>query len=1269
MDRGSFARHTKNEPQLFDFYVTQIAGDTEWAVPRRGAYVRFVDDRWESRHHEIQDGVLFTGYITEDPEPVFLGVNKGNVWSYKVRCTSEEFLANSKRLPAGTYVNKTRGYILADLLNRLFAGSSPFPFNTAGVKPGGTEQLFQVDTSQSWSELAAAFANADGYSYWILDSYVFYGPENIVTAYNDPLYLLAIDKYDPRFVPGNLDIKRVSRDIINDVTVLGADEPTDVVREHFVSDGYQGGHNLAFDPFGIVESVIVEDDFTADLDTTLWLEKDAVADYIQPFNGALNIIGGPGNPATSATPRTVYVMARKPIELNGVLEFRDGEVYFPPSPTGTGYIGGLYTDETLAVNTLWSGWYLNLNNNTISAYGLGGVQQGTPYSIVRTRHYMLRRIIQVDKQVGTAQAYTQSSTGKKYSISVVQNPNVSMSYIIDEINNDDIANVFTTSTVVYSTSFTANPPDYVIFAPVVPNDCKYVTNFLSVKRPQQAVLSVNKKPVKLGSYLDGGRATLQSDNGKGKLSWYSVPGNAVGYANTVLGDSPSAYWRLGESSGTSRNDSSGHGLTGTATNVTQGATGAIQGDADYANTFNGTSSVILGSTMLTKNNTSYEAWFKSTSASTNMTIWSNRDASGLGDFLAVSSGQVFYGSNDLTGRSSIRSGLNDGRWHHVVWTIATAGTNNSQLYIDGVFDSQFTGSKTAKNTPWTIGKDIYVNTVTPGAGWFVGDIDEVAIYSGTVLTAAQVKAHYNRGISTSGDVVTVPKAGSLIELSYYRKKPAAARLISQDSINTERERYRDDGIRQKVIRAEDVKPTPRTSEECLTLAQAILYDSSKPRHEGKYSFEAVQDTPTELRFWPRPGDRINCTLDLPTGDTLNEMLSIQTVESELTGKGAYNISLGFGPVNRFDIVIRNLILKRKSSFDDPIIKQADTETLELLNQAIPFPGDLLDCRVTAITATDFSIQLAQAGIPADVVNYEVREDDTGWGKPNYVVRFRAATRTFTRPKRDIRYFIRPYNAANQYSQRSAFLRIVCPTANSYAVTGVTGDINSQRCRIVVPIPRDPDYAGVRIQQYNAGGAIYYQGNGDQHDTLGSGVTVLLSAGLVSVDIPNTGFYDAGAGIPSFTAYVNTYNLLNLFGTGQTVTISTASSGSWTSQVYSGGLFTGNGAMTWTVDSADVVTLGYQQSVNTMTVNVVLDTTTVAGTPNTTLQIAIPNGKTAAKKVESTCLIYDNSATPITGIAGVAAGGTVMTIKRLDGAVFAASTNNTGLRASLTFEVQ
>jgi len=67
------------------------------------------------------------------------------------------------------------------------------------------------------------------------------------------------------------------------------------------------------------------------------------------------------------------------------------------------------------------------------------------------------------------------------------------------------------------------------------------------------------------------------------------PAFGSAYSDAVLADMPVRYYRLGDSSGTTAVDSSGNSQDGTYTGgVTLGASGAIQGDADTAATFDGT---------------------------------------------------------------------------------------------------------------------------------------------------------------------------------------------------------------------------------------------------------------------------------------------------------------------------------------------------------------------------------------------------------------------------------------------------------------------------------------------------------------------------------------------------------------------------------------------------------------------------------------------------------------------------------------------------------
>ena len=239
----------------------------------------------------------------------------------------------------------------------------------------------------------------------------------------------------------------------------------------------------------------------------------------------------------------------------------------------------------------------------------------------------------------------------------------------------------------------------------------------------------------------------------------------MAYIDEVLADAPVAYWRLGESSGTSAADSSGNGRNGTYVgSPTFGAPGAVTGNT--AVTLNGSSQCVTyggaGIPNGTNNAVSVEAWVKTTT--TNGIIVA-RDDIGHGFMLTINATQgVTFTCYYLLGGSRVAysgpGAVSDGKWHHIVGTWGAADAPPS-LYVDGVLQTAATGGgyggADTSSSGLVIGRRGLASPT-----WFAGTVDEVAVYN-YILPAARVAAHYNAASAVPSSNVAIaapPLSGS-----------------------------------------------------------------------------------------------------------------------------------------------------------------------------------------------------------------------------------------------------------------------------------------------------------------------------------------------------------------------------------------------------------------------------------------------------------------------------------------------------------------------------
>lgn len=93
---------------------------------------------------------------------------------------------------------------------------------------------------------------------------------------------------------------------------------------------------------------------------------------------------------------------------------------------------------------------------------------------------------------------------------------------------------------------------------------------------------------------------------------------------------------------------------------------------------------------------------------------------------------------------------------------------------------------------------------------------------------------------------------------------------------------------------------------------------------------------------------------------------------------------------------------------------------------------------------------------------------------------------------------------------------------------------------------------------------------------------------------------------------------------------------WKDELYSAALFTGSGAMTWTVESSDMVSYRYCIVGSTMELVFDIWNSVVGGTPSTALTMTIPGGRAAAATRVTGTFVHNDGGTASIGSSSVSA---------------------------------
>jgi hypothetical protein len=311
-----------NQPAELQFSV--VANASGFVVPVTGARVILSKGNGND---------VFTGYMKAAAQYEYLGWGEQSpVYRYNLVAQSDEALLDQKALPnRSPFVERTAGSALRQLAQDLLPGW----FDTSAVQDVDTLAVYAVNPQKKFSFHAAEIAVAARASFRAMNGALILAPAGAATY--------ALNESDANFSPEGLWLNRPNL-LLNELTVIGQDEPQAYVRDYFVGDGESLKFYLSQAPFAQTKPAMIDEEYLGpNLDPTTWVVNDP-SSAVSVVAQTLQVAGGTGVDGQT----TVSFIEQ--IELGGALELQHGDVSFTAASQGV--LGGLYAGTILAAECL-----------------------------------------------------------------------------------------------------------------------------------------------------------------------------------------------------------------------------------------------------------------------------------------------------------------------------------------------------------------------------------------------------------------------------------------------------------------------------------------------------------------------------------------------------------------------------------------------------------------------------------------------------------------------------------------------------------------------------------------------------------------------------------------------------------------------------------------------------------------------------------------------------------------------------------------------------
>lgn len=385
--------------------------------------------------------VLFTGYLATEPVRVYAGeASTGSVYQARLSAVSDEWLldrmGSGASETAASLLSLNGDQLLSRLTARAQAGQSS-SLTVATASGSLASGVFTARASVPWSANAAEAASASYSGYRALNGQIMLQPAGTAThSFSDAGGTLSV---------AELQVGAV-RELANDVTLSGAEEPAAYISECFAGDGTTTEFVLSEAVFRETTRTLVDDSFTGPtINASTWQVSDP-GSHISLTGAGLTMNGGTGQDGQTT------VSALDALEIAGSIVVELGGVVL--GAASDGMIAGLYSGP-VQLATCFAGFRVRQSTSTTGGVTVvvpvvNGAEVGTVFTPVTGHTYTMRLRLHCVEMQRVMQLYYCMVDGVVQGFGNPAGVSAPCDVVFELIDEGDASN--TPATVLYDTA-------------------------------------------------------------------------------------------------------------------------------------------------------------------------------------------------------------------------------------------------------------------------------------------------------------------------------------------------------------------------------------------------------------------------------------------------------------------------------------------------------------------------------------------------------------------------------------------------------------------------------------------------------------------------------------------------------------------------------------------------------------------------------------------------------------------------------------------------